>query len=369
MTLMYVTPHPLRGPTLPTRPQALLEALVATGAFDTIVAVNRVRPDAWWHRSRAGASNAGAVRMVEHGWPFGRLERRALGRLVRSLPPPLVCWIADPKSAPVLADLPAGAIGVLDAYDAWDRSPLVRGGRRRRAVVAGYRAAGAHADLIFANTPTMADRLRGFGGRDVRVLPNAAPIPVRVTADRESSLIYVGRIHERFSCALVAAAADALPHVAIRILGPVERRPAGWDDLIARANVRTGPPLPWPAAREAIGRSHGLLVPHLPDEYTRSQDAMKAWDALSVGAPVLSTSVPPADAWGPELAIIADDPEGFTAGARRLVAGDLDPGREARLAFAAANSWQARATSVVDAIQDVTAGIVPPDAIVTEAPR
>ena len=34
-------------------------------------------------------------------------------------------------------------------------------------------------------------------------------------------------------------------------------------------------------ARRLIGRSAALLVPHLVDDYTQSQDAMKAWDALA----------------------------------------------------------------------------------------
>jgi len=56
-----------------------------------------------------------------------------------------------------------------------DRSPLVRGERRRRAVSDGYRAAAAEADLIFANTTAMRDRLAGLGARDARWLPNACP--------------------------------------------------------------------------------------------------------------------------------------------------------------------------------------------------
>lgn len=348
-TLLFVTPHVAAANALPTRPQALLDALAATGAFAEVVVVNRLRPDTWLGRRSPVASGPG-VRTVRHPWPFGRLERRYLARLARTLEPPVVCWIADPKSAIVLADLPGGAIRVLDAYDAWDRSPLVRGGRRRRAVVAGYRAAGAHADVVFTNTPAMADRLRAFGARDVHVLPNAAPPPRPVTPDRDPSLIYVGRIHERFSCALVAAVADASPDVPIDIVGPVERMPDGWEALVARRNIRLRGALPGPAARDAIGRSRGLLVPHVPDDYARSQDAMKAWDALSVGAPVLSTSVPPADAWTPGLAIVADDPTGFADGARRLVAGALDDARPARIAFAAANGWSDRAAAVLAAL-------------------
>lgn len=356
-TLLYVTPHPAFAHSLPTRPAALLDALLATGAFASTVVVNRVRPTAYI-RARLGGpprKPAPGVRVVEHPWPFGGLERRFLARLAGGLPPPVIAWVADPKSALFLADLGPRATGVLDAYDAWDRSPLVVGERRRRAVRDGYEASARHARLVFTNTELMASRLRELGATDVRCLPNAAPTPEPTTPDPEPSLVYVGRIHERFSCDLVAAAADRLPAVMFRIIGPVERTPPGWEALQRRPNVRLEDQLEPNAARAAIGRSRGLLIPHAVDDYTRSQDAMKAWDAISVGAPVLATSIPPVDRWPRELGLVADDPAAFAAGAERIVAGELDGGRAARLTFAAANGWAERAGEVLDALREAGA--------------
>lgn len=356
-TLLYVTPHPAFVRSLPTRPAALLDALLATGAFASTVVVNRVRPRAFV-RARLGGQRrdpAPGVRVVEHPWPFGGLEQRFLARLARGLRPPVVAWVADPKSALFLADLAPGATGVLDAYDAWDRSPLVVGERRRQAVRDGYRAGAHHARLVFTNTELMASRLRELGATDVRCLSNAAPIPEPMTPDPEPSLVYVGRIHERFSCDLVATAADRLPTVVFRIIGPVERTPPGWEVLARRPNVRLEGTLEAPAARVAIGRSRGLLIPHAVDDYTRSQDAMKAWDAISVGAPVLATSIPPVDGWPSDLGLVANDPQGFAAAAERIVAGELDGGRAARLAFAAANGWAERAAEVLDALREAGA--------------
>ena len=354
-TLLFVTPHPAFGVALPTRPAALLDALLASGAFDTTVVVNRLRPAAFLRArmSRERRAAAAGIRVVEHAWPFGPQERRFLARLARALPPPVVAWVADPKSAPFLADLEPSATGVFDAYDAWDLSPLVVGERRRKAVCDGYEAAARHARLVFANTELMASRLRALGAADVRHLQSAAPPAEPVTPDAEPSLAYVGRVHERFACELVAAAADRLPAVTFRIIGPVERTPSGWASLLARPNVRPEGPMEGGAARAAIGRSRGLLIPHVVDDYTRSQDAMKAWDAISVGAPVLATSVPPADRWPPDMAVVADDAAGFATAAERIVAGDLDHGRGTRLAFARANGWEQRAADVVEAIREV----------------
>lgn len=354
-TLLYVSPHSAFETRLPTRPAALLDAVLATGAFDTTVVVNRLRPSAFV-RTRIGRvrrAAPGGVRVVEHPWPSGMLERRFLARLTRTLPVPVVAWVADPKSALFLADLGPGTMGVLDAYDAWDRSPLVGGARRREGVRDGYQAGARYARLVFANTELMASRLRALGATDVRRLPNAAPIPDPVTPDPEPSLTYVGRIHERFSCELVAAAADRLPRVSFRIIGPLERRPSGWGSMLVRPNIRVEGQLDERAARSAIGRSRGLLIPHTVDDYTLSQDTMKAWDAISVGAPVLATSIPPVDGWPPGMGLVADDPAAFAAAAERIVSGELDDGRPARLAFAAANGWAHRAADVVAAVREV----------------
>ena len=354
-TLLYVTPHPAYGATLPTRPGALLDALVASRAFDTTVVVNRVRPSAFV-RTRLGHDSRPTlpgVRVVEHAWPFGPRERRFLTRLAHSLPAPVIAWVADPKSTLFLADLGPTATGVVDAYDAWDISPLVVGERRRNAVRDGYRAAARYARIVFANTELMADRLRALGAADVRRLPNAAPVPDPIAPDPEPSLVYVGRVHERFSCGLVAAAAERLPAVTFRIIGPVERTPEGWSALLDRPNVRHEGALDAVAARAAIGRSRGLLIPHTVDDYTRSQDAMKAWDAISVGAPVLATPIPPVDRWPPGLALVATGPAEFAAAAERIVAGELDASRTDRLAFAAANGWAQRAAEILGAIREV----------------
>jgi teichuronic acid biosynthesis glycosyltransferase TuaH len=165
--------------------------------------------------------------------------------------------------------------------------------------------------------------------------------------------VYVGRIHERFSCELVAAAAERLPTVTFRIVGPVERTPDGWASLLDRPNVHHEGALDAETARVAIGRSRGLLIPHTVDDYTRSQDAMKAWDAISVGAPVLATRIPPVDRWPPGLALVATGPAEFAAAAERIASGELDAGRSDRLALAGANGWAQRAAEILDAIREV----------------
>jgi hypothetical protein len=175
--LLYVSPHAALRAELPTRPARLLEALRASGAIGPVTVVNRRQPADIGRflrrRSLAIETALGLdLSVLEHPRPFGPIESRWLANLVRQSiaggSERLVVWVSDPKSAGVLARL--GTLGnrvirLFDAYDAWDLSPLVRGGWRRRAVARGYETAAASADLVLANSPFMARRMSNLGAR------------------------------------------------------------------------------------------------------------------------------------------------------------------------------------------------------------
>ena len=378
-TLVVISPQPAGAAAgLPNRPSSLIAAFIETAAFDEVIIVNRLRPTAFLGRvakrrpmfpggpaALTGRLASGA-RLIEHPWPFGAPERRflhgVLGDVAKRSSGAVIAWVADPKS--VAAVVGAGRDQrpwrvVADIYDAWDRSPLVRGDRRRRAVTDGYQAAATEADLVFANTNAMCDRLALLGARDPRLLPNACPPldPRPTPADeRQAGLVYVGRIHERFDVGLTVALATALPGTIVTIAGPIEREPTDWASLATLPNVRLPGWLEPRAAREMIGKAVALIVPHAVDEYTCSQDAMKAWDAIASGTPVISTPIPPADTWPPGLAEVCPTTESFVTAARRAVAGELAAGLADRLAFAAVNQWSARADTAIEAMDGLENG-------------
>jgi glycosyltransferase involved in cell wall biosynthesis len=312
-------------------------------------------------------TSATGQEIVEHPWPFGLLEARMLQRLVSDhlpkAPQRWVLWISDPKSAIAFAnlrDIPVDRlVRVFDAYDAWDLSPLVRGRARRHAVISGYEHAARYADIVFSNTEFMAARMRDLGASDVSLIQNAAPhvdaavINVPRDSGHEPYLVYVGRIHERLDAGLLVSVADAFPHVRIRLIGPVERAPDGWAALIDRGNVSLEGPVVGERLRLILTDAAALLLPHRVDDYTRSQDAMKAWDALAVGTAVIATPLPPVVGWPVGLASIGVDRDAFVAGVASVLSGDHDPYREARLRFASVNGWDARAETAVRVIDRV----------------
>jgi glycosyltransferase involved in cell wall biosynthesis len=382
--LVFVSPHQARAQSLfQTRPSALLHQFVQSGGYDAVTIVNRLRPDvaarvfaagrkdgtrlvrfgAWVGLRTVLASGTDSAEppatrasptltLIEHPWPSGPAESAFLARVVAGAMAagPVTVWVADPMAARVLGSLhpKAGLTTAFDGYDAWDLSPLIRGRYRRGAVRRGYAAAARGADVVFANTASMLERLAQLGARRCVLLPNAcAEVEPGIPA-AEPYVAYVGRIHERFDTGLAFAVAGALeagcPEAwTLRIAGPVERPPADWARLADHPRVRLLGALPFSQARAFIAGSRALVIPHTPTEYTRSQDALKAWDALAAGVPVISTSVPPADAWPPGLALIADEPKTFADAAIAALEGKLESGRRARLDYALQNRWQDRA--------------------------
>lgn len=354
---MWVTPH---GRALigrrgwSSRPARLARALAEAGS--PVVMVARTKPwdtvremrEVVWRRALGPVFEATRIsvphlRLLEHPLPPGVAERRVLAMTIRMLGSNVrAVVVSDPRSAALLGEQIRG-LKVFDAYDAWDLSPLYRHRPARVAAIQqGYRLAAEHADLVIANTQAMAERLAALGARHVELLPNGGPEPV-ASATRGSTVIYLGNVQDRLRTDLLGAAADsAVAHgTQLRIVGAVQAEPSGWGALLSRPGVnyrgpQYGAELDLELAQARIG-----LVPHRVDEYTRSQDAMKAWDYLARGIAVISTSVPPASDV-PGLASIADDQQRFGALVAEKLADDAAPGDGWR-ALAAAHTWRRRA--------------------------
>ncbi len=363
--VVLVTPHgraltAQRGWT--TRPAQLGRAMAMNGREVVIIA----RTGPWrtlrairWVRPRfdlgplfeARRSGHDLLQQLEHPLPAGELEARALARATSRLGTQVdAVVVADPRSAGVLR-LSRWRPRVFDAYDAWDLSPLF-GSATRRQIEEGYRVAAVHADLVTANTPFMVERMRALGAANVHLLPNAGPEPVAGASGRD--VIYLGNIHRRLRVDLLMAAAAAAAQVGVvlRIVGMVQEEPDGWDALLAMPSVRrTGPVYP-PRLEAALATSAVGLIPHTVDDYTLSQDSMKAWDYLARGMAIVATPVPPATTV-PGLARVADEPTAFGQAVVDALRDREQHGPEARRALAARHTWRRRASELMTLIDDV----------------
>jgi glycosyltransferase involved in cell wall biosynthesis len=222
--------------------------------------------------------------------------------------------VADPRSAGSLQRLGDASLKVFDAYDAWDLSPLFSGRPRIiDEIRRGYVAAAAHADLVIANSPTMAERMKKLGAARVVIIPNGAPEP-RPLAVPFGNVLYVGNIQSRLRMDLMHAAARVAESMgrSFRIVGSLQEEPEGWSRLMRLPSVSYGGALYGDSLDREFAAASVGVVPHVVDDYTASQDAMKTWQYLAAGLSVVTTSVPPA-ASVPKLVSIADDPTTFGA--------------------------------------------------------
>ena len=304
-----------------------------------------------WPVFRARGIDPTEPQLLEHPFPAGSLESALVRGVVRALGAdsvPVVV-ISDPRSAGALVGLPAPD-RIFDAYDAWDLSPLYRASPRRvREIQAGYAIAARHADLVVANTPAMAERFRRLGARAIELLPNGAPAvdPSLTPARPPADVVYVGNVQPRLRVDLMLAAADAAAAAGVhmRIVGAIQVLPPEWERLLRHSAVRYEGARYESEMRGIVRQAAVGIIPHVVDEYTLAQDAMKTWDYLAWGLAIVSTSVPPASHL-PFLGIVADDPPAFRAGVAEALRGLTPTAFEWQRELAVENSWARRAASL-----------------------
>ena len=304
--------------------------------------------------------------------PFGRFAavRRINGALTDALrrrlagPPPRLVILndpfADPAATDALADL--GAHVIFDLSD--DFVAYRHGGddaARERTRLQVERMV-RRADLVLAVNGALAARYRALNAGTVEV-PNAchyerfapAALPtypraaaVRRLAGRYRAVIgYIGWMApHRMDVPLVRDLAAAHPDWGLALAGPAD--PAVAEVLGPLPNVHFLGTVPHERLPAVVAGFDVCLLPHLVNAHTAGNDPLKLYEYLAAGKPVVATPVAGVERFGDLVAT------GATAGqVAEAVAAALDepPERRAervtrRQAFAALNSWSARAEQV-----------------------
>lgn len=216
----------------------------------------------------------------------------------------------------------------------------------------------ARADVVFATSVPLAERLRAAGAAHVTLVPNVADValfarahepllePSELAGLARPRALYVGNLAAyRVDPALLDAAADAAG--ALVVVGPVGLGEAAGATpalraLLARPDVRALGPRP-PDALPALMRHCDVgLVPFLENDHTRASLPLKLWEYLAAGLPVVATSLPSLRELGAAGTIaLATGPAAF-ADAVRNAAAEPVARRAERLALARAHDWPAR---------------------------
>ena len=166
---------------------------------------------------------------------------------------------------------------------------------------------------------------------------------------RRPLLLYVGSLDSRLDIPALGALAAALPDAEIALVGPLLDA-AHLAPLAAHPNVSIHPPVGREEVTALVRSADVGLIPHVSSELTRAMSPLKLYEYLAGGLPVVAADLGPVRGVS-EAVTLVQAGGGYAKGAKAA----LRRGRSAeeeRIAFIAANSWQARQGALLDLALD-----------------
>ena len=218
----------------------------------------------------------------------GVLVAREVSARIRGID---LLWVNDPTlgSAVSRRNVPV----VYDVTDDW-RAARLPDEHRRRLVRSEDALAGRSTTIVCSNV--LRDRWRERYGVDAVVIQNG----VDLDAHREAAprrlpgpgphALYVGTLHqERLDVELLLRLASSGLVGIVDLVGPDHLSDAARAALGASAHIRVHPPVPHQEVPSLMAGADVLMSPHLVDDFTLSLDAIKSFEYLASGRPVVAT--------------------------------------------------------------------------------
>jgi len=213
------------------------------------------------------------------------------------------------------------------------------------------------ADLVVAVSPGLVERARALNPR-VALVPNATDVehfakaldPRTPTADELSGLPrpvigFIGFVTPRLDFPVLETLARARPEWSFVFVGPVRGTGGEERRLFSFPNVRSLGPRPHgdlPAYLKGIDVG---LVPYRRNALSNVADAIKLYDYLAAGLPIVATPTAGAERF-PDLVRIAESAEEFEEGIRSALAANGPEAIERRRDAVRPHSWDARVEEV-----------------------
>lgn len=285
------------------------------------------------------------------GWLLHRAVRSAAGK--RKAPGAVV-------AAGPLTRFPRLATGVKVYFvtDDWLSGAALMGlseARIRRCMLRNLE----EADLVAAVSEDLAGRLRQLRP-DTAVLhlpngcvPSAAPADGDAAGERHGAVL-LGQLNERLDLDILDAVAAA--GIPLALVGPrTERDPAvqaRLDALLQNRSVAWEGEIPSEAVPSRLSAAGAGITPYAETDFNRSSFPLKTLDYLSAGLPVVSTDLPAARWLGTGHVLRTGTPAEFTDALRRVLSEAPDSAKtRERQQFARGHSWDARARTLLDAVE------------------
>lgn len=299
--------------------------------------------------------------LASNHWPIDRLGqrlriaslRRAMRQLGMERP---ILWLCRPTTVDVVGHFDEALVcyHVVDEYAAYT---FFESGKRQQMMSAEQRLLNL-ADIVLVVSPTLLETKSRYhsnvhlvrNGVDfdafARVTRANMPPPPDIAMLPRPRIGYVGSISDKLDFKLLRYIAKALPACSLVLIGPISRHSqadslleAGLDNVtfLGRKDVCDVP--------HYINACDVCLLPYKQNEWTRNIDALKLYEYLACGKPVVSVDLPTARRYA-GVVRIADGREAFVAAVKAALAESSTTAIKQRLAVARENTWGQRVTLI-----------------------
>ncbi len=252
---------------------------------------------------------------------------------------PDLIWFTNPLYDPLVARLRAGcvAVRVADDHTRFRNVPDSIAELEDRAL--------SRADVIFAVASGMHERLAARydnvvglpNGVDFAHFSEARPEPGDLAALPHPRVVYVGALEYWFDEAAVVESARALPEASFLVIGPANR---DLSSLQVLPNVHLMGPRPYAELPGYLQHSDVAIVPFVRDELVDSVHPIKVYEYLAAGLPVVASRWTELELMEAPVTLV--DPGGMPEAIADALSRPAAEGRVERMAYAQANSWDAR---------------------------
>jgi len=264
-----------------------------------------------------------------------------------------ILWLCRPTTVDMVGHFNEALVcyHVVDEYTAYS---FFEPARRQQMMVAERRLLNL-ADIVLVVSPTLLATKSRYhssvhlvrNGVDfdafARVTRANVPPPSDIATLPRPRIGYVGTVNDKLNFELLQCVAKALPTCSLVLVGPIDHRYSDADSLqeaglenvtfLGRKDVNDVP--------RYIDACDVCLLPYKQNEWTRNIDALKLYEYLACGKPVVSVDLPTARTHD-AVVRIADGREAFVAAVKDALAENNTAAIEQRLAVARENTWDRR---------------------------
>ena len=291
------------------------------------------------------------------------LTRRMVRAVARRSPGPFILWLYDAASSDLVGRC-GEAVALYDCVD--DHAEVAGSDQRVRALLsAGDRNAASASTVVVTTTRRLYER-HARSNPSTFLIPNVgdydhfSPAAYRDIVAPELATLprpvlgFIGNVTAwKVDFELLEGIATNRPEWSLVLVGPC--RPDASEQLarLGRlANVYYLGPRPYAQLPAFVAGFDVGLCPYLWNEAMQSGFPLKLYEYLAAGKPVVASGNPDLAGMEPDVRLVRGVWESIRAIEDVLASADDETALKRRMALAAANTWESRASRMLDLVEE-----------------